>query len=96
MATIQQLEGREQELQAQLNHYQRISPDISEINLEDYAEMVTKSLQVADRNEQRTLLRGLIDHITAERQGEKVVGMIHFILPSVCAYNPEPPRRREL
>ena len=63
MGAIQALETRERELQAQLRHYQRISPDISDLNLEDYAAMVTKALQVANRNEQRVLLRGLIDHI---------------------------------
>jgi DNA invertase Pin-like site-specific DNA recombinase len=90
------LENHKNELQAQLNHYQRIAPSPADIDYAAYAAQITKALRVADRNAQRILLRGLIDHITAERQENTVTGMIHFVLPSVCVYGVEPPKGIEL
>ena len=81
--TLAKHEARQAQLESQLIHYQHISLDVSEIKINDYVKLVTKALHLADRKEQRIVLKGLIDHIIVERDGGKIAGVIHFILPEL-------------
>jgi len=75
------LEKRKTELQTQLEHLNRITFSTPSDELPHVAASITKALRAADRNTKRTVLRGLVDRITAERIDKSVQGIIHFYLP---------------
>lgn len=93
LAKLKKLETQQAELQSQLNHYLRITIDLPENELKNYGQLVTKALRSADPETKRTILRGLIDHITAEREGNEVRGMIYFFDPTTgLCVSKKPPK----
>jgi site-specific DNA recombinase len=75
------LEKRKTELLTHQAHLNRVAFTTPENELADVAASTTKALRAADIDSKRTVLRGLVDHIIAERVDKNVQGMIHFYLP---------------
>jgi DNA invertase Pin-like site-specific DNA recombinase len=74
------LEQRKTELLTQQAHLNSV-PTTPENELADVAARITKALRAAEIDSKRTVLRGLVDHIIAERVNKNVQGMISFCMP---------------